>query len=70
MFVGYAVSSTGDTYQMYVLELNSIHKSRDVQWRKQMFFDKQNNESIHLVDSVELIANKNIVPLRTNAPDN
>jgi hypothetical protein len=68
MFVGYAMSSTGDTYWMYMPELNSIHKSRDEQWWKWMFFDTQNDESIHAVDSVELIANKNIVPLRTNAP--
>jgi hypothetical protein len=68
MFVGYAMSSTRDTYQMYVLELNSIHESRDVQRQKWMFFDTENEESIHAVDSVELIVNKNIVPLRTNAP--
>jgi Reverse transcriptase (RNA-dependent DNA polymerase) len=68
MFVGYAVSSTRDTYQMYVLELNSIHESRDVQWRKWMFFDHKSEDSIHAVDSVELIVNKNIVPLRTNVP--
>jgi hypothetical protein len=68
MFVGYAVCSTGDTYQMYVPEINSIHESRDVQWRKRMFFDTASNESIHAADSVELIVNNNIIPLRTNAP--
>jgi hypothetical protein len=39
-----------------------------VQLQKWIFFDKQNDESIHAVDSVELVANKNIIPLRTIAP--
>jgi hypothetical protein len=68
MFVGYVVCSTGDTYRMYVPEIDSIHESRDVQWRKRMFFDTESNESIHAADSVELIVNNKIVPLRTNAP--
>jgi Reverse transcriptase (RNA-dependent DNA polymerase) len=63
MFVGYTMSSTGDTYWMYMAELNSIHESRDV--RRCSLIHKM---MIHVVDSVELIANKNIVPLRTNVP--
>jgi hypothetical protein len=68
MFVGYAGCSAGDTYRMYVPEINSIHESRDVQWQKRMFFDTESNQSIHAADSVELIVNNNIVPLRTIAP--
>lgn len=65
MFVGYARNSSQDTYRMYVPELNSVHETRDVQWAKRMFYEPEKAESVHAVDSVDLIVNKQSVPLRT-----
>jgi hypothetical protein len=65
MFVGYARDGTADTHCIYLPGTNSIHEMRDVQWGKQMYFEPEKGNLVHAVDSVELIANNHIVPLRT-----
>ena len=45
-----------------------FHLTRDVQWQKKMFYAPDKAESIHAVDSVELITKHGKVPIRTIPP--
>jgi hypothetical protein len=74
MFVGFARGNTVDMYCMYVPELNSVHKTRDVQWAKKMFVEPEMPVLIQAADLVDLMLNRNLVLLRTvlkvNPPPN
>jgi hypothetical protein len=65
MFVGFARESSADTYCMYVPEMNSVHETRDVQWAKKMYYEPEKPMPIQAADSVDLMLNRNTVPLRT-----
>jgi hypothetical protein len=56
LFVGYTCNRASDTYRMYLLDTNRIHETRDVQWGKRMYFEPEKGNSVHAVDSVELIS--------------
>jgi hypothetical protein len=66
MFVGYAGRSAPDTYRMYVPEHNSIHVTRDVQWQKKMYFAPAKVAPVQENDSVAMVVDKQVLPLRTS----
>lgn len=67
MFVGYAGCSAPDTYRMYVPEHNSIHVTCDVQWQKRMYFAPVKAAPVQANDSVAMVVDKQVLPLRTAA---
>jgi hypothetical protein len=44
IFVGYALSHTGDTYRMWDPKTGGIHVSRDVIWLNQMYYKNTNDQ--------------------------
>jgi hypothetical protein len=44
---------------MYVLEMNSVHETHDVQWAKRMYYEPEKLVPIQAAESVDLMLNRN-----------